>query len=82
MFYTWPSGLGDSFCDYDNMTTKQEKLKDLAKEIHNDAHKQYLHESKSVKADITAPGGWLEDELIQINEELNKWYPSKKDSSK
>lgn len=37
----------------------------LAKEIHNDAHKQYLHEyeSKSVKADITGPGSWLaEDE--------------------
>ena len=37
----------------------------LAKQIHNDAHKQYLHEyqSASVKADINAPGGWLaEDE--------------------
>ena len=33
----------------------------LAKGIHNDAHKQYLHEyqSASVKADINAPGGWL-----------------------
>jgi len=54
----------------------------LAKEIHNDAHSEYINEyqSKSVLADITSPGGWLEDELIQINEELNKWYPSKKDS--
>ena len=37
----------------------------LAKEIHNDAHKLYLHEyeSKSVKADISGPGSWLaEDE--------------------
>ena len=39
--------------------------KNLAKQIHNDAHKQYLHEyeSKSVKADITGSGRWLaEDE--------------------
>ena len=37
----------------------------LAKEIHNQAHKKYLHEyeSKSVKADITGSGSWLaEDE--------------------
>ena len=41
----------------------------LAKEIHNDAHKQYLHEyeSKSVKADITGPGSWLAED-----EEQNK----------
>ena len=42
----------------------------LAKGIHNDAHKQYLHEyeSKSVKADINAPGGWLaEDNEKQDN---------------
>ena len=42
----------------------------LAKQIHNDAHKQYLHEyqSASVKADINAPGGWLaEDDEKQNN---------------
>lgn len=40
----------------------------LAKEIHNQAHKKYLHEyeSKSVKADITGSGSWLaEDEEKQ-----------------
>lgn len=103
MFYTWPPGLDDTFCDFWSgpaMTTKQDKIrkliegqkqfmqeinehgyeekkywledeeyrrvqKNLAKEIHNDAHKQYLHEyeSKSVKADISGPGSWLaEDE--------------------
>ena len=39
--------------------------KNLAKEIHNEAHREYLHEyqSPSVKADITGPGSWLaEDE--------------------
>ena len=38
---------------------------ELAKQIHNDAHKQYLgeYESKSVVADITGSGSWLaEDE--------------------
>ena len=37
----------------------------LAKGIHNEAHREYLHEyqSASVKADITGPGSWLaEDE--------------------
>ena len=37
----------------------------LAKGIHNEAHREYLHEyqSPSVKADITGPGSWLaEDE--------------------
>ena len=41
----------------------------LAKQIHNDAHKEYLSEyqSKSVIADINAPGGWLAED-----EEQNK----------
>ena len=41
----------------------------LAKGIHNDAHKQYLHEyeSKSVKADINSPGGWLAEDEKQDN---------------
>ena len=37
----------------------------LAKGIHNEAHREYLHEyqSASVKADINSPGSWLaEDE--------------------
>jgi hypothetical protein len=36
----------------------------LAKEIHNEAHREYLgeYQSKSVIADITAPGGWLEED--------------------
>ena len=36
----------------------------LAKQIHNEAHKTYLHEyqSASVKADINSPGGWLSED--------------------
>jgi len=36
----------------------------LAKEIHNTAHRQYLgeYQSKSVLADINSPGGWLQEE--------------------
>ena len=36
----------------------------LAKGIHNEAHRQYLgeYESKSVKADITGPGSWLAED--------------------
>lgn len=38
--------------------------KNLAKQIHNDAHREYLgeYESKSVLADINSPGGWLAEE--------------------
>ena len=39
----------------------------LAKQIHNTAHKTYLHEyqSPSVKADITGPGSWLAEDNEQ-----------------
>ena len=45
--------------------------KNLAKQIHNDAHKQYLgeYESKSVKADITGPGSWLAEDNEQNDKE-------------
>ncbi len=42
----------------------RKRQEELAKQIHNDAHKQYLGEytSKSVVADITAEGGWLSED--------------------
>ena len=44
--------------------------KNLAKEIHNSAHKEYLHEyqSPSVKADITGPGSWLAEDDDEQND--------------
>ncbi len=43
----------------------REKQQELAKRIHNTAHREHLSEyqSKSVIADITAEGGWLNEEL-------------------
>lgn len=42
----------------------RKKQEELAKQIHNDAHKTYLseYESKSVIADITSGGGWLSED--------------------
>ena len=48
-----------------DQTQYRKRQEELAKQIHNNAHQQYLGEytSKSVLADITAEGGWLaEDE--------------------
>ena len=47
-----------------DQTEYRKRQEELAKNIHNAAHKQYLGEytSKSVVADITAGGGWLSEE--------------------
>ena len=51
-----------------NKEDYRRKQQELAKNVHNMAHKEYLHEyqSPSVKADITGSGSWLsEDEEKQ-----------------
>ena len=44
-----------------NKEDYRSKQLELAINVHNMAHKEYLHEyeSKSVKADITGSGSWL-----------------------
>ena len=66
---------GHSESDYWlNKNQYRKHQEELAKQIHNDAHKQYLseYESKSVVADITAGGSWLSEENTETLEKTNK----------
>lgn len=53
-----------------DQTKYRKRQEELAKNIHNTAHKEHLSEytSKSVIADITADGGWLSEDASDKKE--------------